>query len=333
MFRGTRELQNIIISGEQILMSKRVADSQLTKDNAHGSDSGSDSEQHASSREVAPKEVIAARKIVTVKRSAKVEESKISVEKASPAKDETTVTDTTPAAPVAAAGAPASLFAGLTGLIPKSSSQVPEPEKPTLGLFSGFGGSNTALPSLFSSEGNSNFSFAPLAAGGISFPSFGESPQEEEGSSSEQEGGSSPSSPSGAPQAMVDQAEDEELLFTNDCKLFKLEKQEEGKYRWTEKGIGFVRLIGSKTDKSKLRLVVRMKGVFRLMLNVGLVVSIAKIEKIGGKSIKFTAIDEEGGFADFRINLLSEDQQTKFVDTITTLEKSLESSFFKQPTE
>lgn len=307
-------------------MSKRVANSQLTKDNAPASESDTDSDAPTSARAPASQEVMATRKIVSVRRSGKVAEKKDAIlegdEKT--VEPEAAVKDTEPVEvtpPVSEApSAPVSLFAGLTGLIAPAPEKPSTESKPLTSLFGNLGGPSD-MPSLFSGGA---FSFAPLTGdSSTAFPSFGESPEEAH-SSSDQESGGEPSSPSGghASVGVVDHSEDEEQVYQTDCKLFKLMKEED-KLKWTEKGIGFVRLVVNKNDKTKVRLVVRMKGVFRLMLNVALLPSLAKIEKVGSKSVKFTAMDENDALSDFRVNLLTDDQQTKFIDAIAEIQKAI----------
>ena len=276
-------------------MSKRTADKQITKDNADNSDSNSESEAQKV-REKAPQEVLATRKIVSVKRGGVAKPAApISVEETKSPKN----------APVGG------LFAGLSGLTAQASGD--SPEKPS--LFSGLGaltsppkeslfsGLSVDSPkkesglfgSLFSApaggEGLFASSFSFSAPQGDAFPSFG-------GADSKQ----------GTPE----ESAGEEQIYQNDCKLYKLQKEDEGPMKWVEKCIGFVRLLRHK-DSRQLRLVVRMKGVFRLALNVALVPALCKPEPVGNKSVRFNGVDESNSLGMYRLNLITEDQQVAFL--------------------
>ena len=284
--------------GEKNKMSKRSADKQITKDNAELSGSCSESEI-AVPREKAPDEVIAVRKIVSVKRSGsgnapqqKTETPPLEETVASPkAKSLFGGLSSLSAKPTISAAPDSPLkFSGLTKLSPVPEKAIPE----KVGLFS----------SLFSETAVTSFAgFTPAA-----FPSFGQ----ESGESREQTPEESSEEEEIVPgPAQQDHSEDsEELVLQTDCKLFRLLASEDGGFKWTEKGIGFVRLIKS---KDLFRIVVRMKGVYRLLLSAGLVDGVAKVEKVGNKSVKFNALDEEGKLAQFRLNLLTEDQQSAFM--------------------
>jgi hypothetical protein len=138
--------------------------------------------------------------------------------------------------------------------------------------------------------------------------------------------------------------EGETLLYQHDCKLFRLTKihpdqledvgdesriasayaGDESRlgssssaaasagFRWVEKGAGFVRVL--KSNDEKVRIVVRMKGVLRVLLNSPAVPREGgTFQKEGAKSVKFKAFDETGSIAWFRLNLLQVDQQEAFV--------------------
>ena len=289
-------------------MTKRVAEKQITKDNQQSSSSESDHDTKES-REKASGEVLAQRKILTVKRKPM---ASIREEPKSPKKES------------------AGLFAGLSGLAAAGSGETaPKPNwlgaglgqveaKSTEkgGLFSGEGVKKTSIfgestggifgaptgDNLFSS---SSFSFTAPA-----FPSFGESPEASEAEEEEAE-------PEVPAVAQSDELEDEQQVYQTDCKLFKLTKEDEKSdtMKWVEKCIGFVRLLKKKSDGS-LRLVVRMKGVFRLILNIALVEKICRAEKQGNKSVRVNGVEEDGSLGMFRLNLLTEDQQTAFFDLL-----------------
>lgn len=317
-------------------MSKRSAENQLTKDNQDFSDSTSESGIQTA-REKASKDVIASRKIVSVKRGSaaaqpKAAETKVTKESLSPKQSNTgglfgglTGLASKAAEQPGESSKKQSLFSGVTGLAagaksPKSPNSPGKKEVPVPGgLFSSLFADPAEGGNLFSSGA---FSFsAPTgglfgSTGETAFPSFGggESKQgtpEEFGSENELQ---EPEQPA-ATGAQSDTLEGEQQIYQNDCKMFKLTKEDDEAttIKWVEKAIGFVRLLKN-TETGNIRLVVRMKGVYRLVLNVGLVPNLCKAERQGNKSIKFNGIDEEGQLGTYRLNLITEDQQGVFWD-------------------
>ncbi|CAK9030316.1 Ran-specific GTPase-activating protein 2 (Ran-binding protein 2) (RANBP2) [Durusdinium trenchii] len=116
--------------------------------------------------------------------------------------------------------------------------------------------------------------------------------------------------------------EDEEVIFRADCKLWKLVKLEDGKaegWRWQERGCGIVHINRHKTSGAG-RLVMRMRGVLKLLLNTPIFPT-TRYEKVGQKSVRFVGVDTEESqschgevaFCAFRLNLHSSDQQGKFL--------------------
>ena len=309
-------------------MTKRVAEKQITKDNP---DSSSDGQENVDTRrDKAPEEVLAKRKILTVRRAAPKEsiaaEPKASeLPKSAPtgglfsglsglASTEAKTGNSSPKG---------GLFAGLSGLAADESKKE---EKSPKGLFAGLA---SAEQKESPSSGNlfASMFTAPAATGGLftssafsftapenkgdtgAFPSFGESPEASEEEEEEQE--PEPAVPAG----QSDELEGEEQTFQCDCKLFKLTKETSSEsMKWVEKCIGFVRLLKNK-EQGTVRLVVRMKGVYRLILNIALVDKICRAEKVGNKSVRFNGI-EDGTLGMFRVNLLTEDQQAAFWDQL-----------------
>lgn len=120
--------------------------------------------------------------------------------------------------------------------------------------------------------------------------------------------------------------EDEEALFRADCKLWKLVKlpasdSKEGSEAWTwqERGCGIVEINRHKRTRA-CRLVMRMRGVLKLLLNTP-VFPTTRYEMVGQKSVRFVGVDadtheaksEKVPFSAFRLNLHSSDQQGKFL--------------------
>lgn len=308
-------------------MTKRVAETQITKDDVEYGDARVEPES-SETRNRASDDVLATRKIVSVKRSSepKLESS-----------------HSTPVPTATAANEPKSLFSGLVTSTVSTSAPSKETEVvSSSSLFSGLSSlaSNEPKSSSESDKGLFSSLFAPLdtssgfgsftfsaPTGETAFPSFGttksgETPEDaggQESSEAEEE----PEEEQPTIQTVIDHGEDEEQVFQSDCKLYKLQKVEKDNdsvggnnivKKWVEKGIGFVRIIKTKDSSSSYRVVVRMKGVFRLMLNTALIPSICKAETVGNKSLKFTAVDEDGSnIADFRLNLITEDNQAAFV--------------------
>lgn len=300
-------------------MGKRAADKQITKDSA--SYSGDEDQQEAPvTREKAPEDVLSQRKIVTVKRGLKEHSAKQRDEAKSPKHESS-----------------AGIFGGLSGIASQPIIAHPgdesSPKSPRKSLFGGLSSlakeekkEEGAFSSLFSlpapGEGlfaSSSFSFTAAPSGGLfstsgetAFPSFGvgeSKPETPEQSEDEPE----PEQPA-ATGAQSDEMEGEEQIYQNDCKLYKLTKEDnegEGPMKWIEKCIGFVRLL-KHAESGNIRLVVRMKGVYRLVLNVALIPKICKAEKQGNKSVRFNGIEDDGSLGMYRLNLITEDQQELF---------------------
>lgn len=323
-------------------MAKRVAEKQITKDN-HEVSSSEDDQLVGAERGRAPEQVLATRKILTVKRGTAKDTNKVDLK-----------LPEAPKSPKSPKKEAAGLFSGLTGfsaLESKGGSQSPKSnlfsglsghaaqekkggnspkglfasrgasdrqENPVGGLFSTLfsapadAGSNlfTSSSFTFASADQKGGLFGASAAGdgSTAFPSFGESP---EASEEEEEEEPEPAGPVG----QADELEGEKQIYQSDCKLYKLTKEDEKavSMKWIEKCIGFVRLMKN-DDSGAIRLVVRMKGVYRLILNIALVEKLCRAEKVGNKSVRFNGIDEDGSLGMFRINLLTEDQQTAFLN-------------------
>mmetsp|Transcript_12183 Transcript_12183/g.22453 ORF Transcript_12183/g.22453 Transcript_12183/m.22453 type:complete len:317 (-) Transcript_12183:28-978(-) len=149
--------------------------------------------------------------------------------------------------------------------------------------------------------------------------------------------------------------EGEEVIFRAECKLWKLVRQGDeatapaaltgstgaaesadtsvtaaasatstspGEWKWQERGCGIVRVNRNTKDASSpARLVMRMKGVLKVLLNTPIFPT-ASYEKIGQKSVKFVGIDEErAGSADvafcaYRLNLQNTEQQSQFLNAV-----------------
>ena len=307
-------------------MTKRVAEKQITKDNPRADSSGSEAEVQEK-REKASEEVLASRKILTVKRGAAKQAppaDKLSIEGPKSPKKETVglfagLSGLASSEPREGSGSPKKgLFAGLSNL-----ATIEEKSPKKGGLFSGIsslaaeepkkGGSIFGEPAggIFGAPaGDSLFSSSSFSFTAPSFPSFGESPEASEAEEEEQE-------PEVPAVAQSDELEGEEQIYQTDCKLFKLMKEDEKSesMKWIEKCIGFVRLL-KKKEEGSIRLVVRMKGVFRLILNIALLDKICRAEKQGNKSVRFNGIEEDGSLGMFRLNLLTEDQQAAFLDLL-----------------
>lgn len=101
--------------------------------------------------------------------------------------------------------------------------------------------------------------------------------------------------------------EGDAVTFQHDCKLFKLTREDD-KFRWVERGSGFVRVLCNEAT-GKLRVIIRMKGVLRVLLNSP-VLEDGLVEE-GQKSVKFKAVDGQQ-LSWFRINLLQADQPKLF---------------------
>jgi len=142
--------------------------------------------------------------------------------------------------------------------------------------------------------------------------------------------------------------EDDEVLFKTECKLWKLVKEgteaissttnatgvgtagAEASWRWQERGCGTLHINrSSKTNAS--RLVMRMRGVLKLILNTPIFPT-GKYEKMGENSVRFLGVDDDAGadvrLCTYRLNLRSSSQQAEFLAVLsevlgtTTADKS-----------
>lgn len=101
----------------------------------------------------------------------------------------------------------------------------------------------------------------------------------------------------------------------------------ENGWRWQERGCGILH-INRHGKTGAGRMVMRMRGVLKLLLNTPLIPN-TKYEKVGQKSVRFVGVDaEEGSLKEkeakvslcaFRLNLQSSDQQAKFLDVLQDL--------------
>lgn len=132
--------------------------------------------------------------------------------------------------------------------------------------------------------------------------------------------------------------EDEEMVFHGECKLWKLGRAGESTaspalassenstdgdtkkdWQWQERGCGIVH-INRHRKTGKGRLVMRMRGVLKLLLNTPIFPT-AKYELVGQKSVRFLGVDVDDvcssdgqvNMCAFRLNLQSNEQQTKFL--------------------
>merc|ERR1740121_532056 len=138
--------------------------------------------------------------------------------------------------------------------------------------------------------------------------------------------------------------EDEQVVFRAEGKLWKLVRSAQppgadapaaaaepeggqGKnWRWQERGCGVVHINRHGTTGAG-RLVMRMRGVLKLLLNTP-VFPTTKYEKVGQKSVKFVGVDADAkpakakddvALTAFRLNLQSSDQQEKFLAVLSDL--------------
>ena len=88
-----------------------------------------------------------------------------------------------------------------------------------------------------------------------------------------------------------------------------------------EKGSGFVRVLHGKNPQGAVigRIVVRMKGVLRVLLNTPVIARDGVQE--GLKSVKFQAM-EENAICWYRVNLLQENQQEDFLKAIASVDEA-----------
>ncbi|KAF4694210.1 hypothetical protein FOZ60_008692 [Perkinsus olseni] len=306
-------------------MSKRVAESQLTKDDAPEEDNVEDP---GTGRERASADILAKRKIVSVRRKSEAA--------AAPAAEKPSTASETES--VASSQNP---FANL-GTSSKSgeSEGAPKSSNPFSGI-SFASASKSGGGSLFGDIGKS------MAGGaGSGFAAFGadQSSKSETGEPTSPEEGDSSETSEPQPHPVCSGEEGESLVFSSDCKLYKLMKQLDeketagsstseskasgSKYKWTERGMGSLRVLKKDSDdnaKAAGRIVVRMKGVWKVILNTP-ILDADKYELVGTKSVKFFGLDdesdEEGQLASYRVNLLSSENQSEFLKAVKSFSPS-----------
>lgn len=99
---------------------------------------------------------------------------------------------------------------------------------------------------------------------------------------------------------------------------------EAASWRWQERGCGVVR-VSRHRETGAGRLVMRLKGVLKLLLNTP-VLPTTRYEKVGQKSVRFVGVDTEREsdgkpvtLCSYRLNLQSGDQQQKFFSAVKGL--------------
>lgn len=148
--------------------------------------------------------------------------------------------------------------------------------------------------------------------------------------------------------------EEEEVVFkAESCKLWKLVRQDvggeqaptlagagsaskENGWRWQERGLGTVHINRHKKTGAG-RLVMRMRGVLKLLLNTP-VFPTTKYEKVGNRSVCFVGVDVEGStqadqvvtLSAFRISLGSSDLQGRFLAMMKDLQKPQQGMALKE---
>ncbi|CAI4039698.1 hypothetical protein SMKI_09G1060 [Saccharomyces mikatae IFO 1815] len=97
--------------------------------------------------------------------------------------------------------------------------------------------------------------------------------------------------------------ESEECIYQVNAKLYQLSKIEEG---WKERGVGVIKVNKSKEDKEKTRIVMRCRGILKVILNIQLVKGFTVQKGFTGslqseKFIRLLAVDDNGDPAQYAI--------------------------------
>ncbi|EJS43281.1 yrb2p [Saccharomyces arboricola H-6] len=97
--------------------------------------------------------------------------------------------------------------------------------------------------------------------------------------------------------------ESEECIYQVNAKLYQLSKIEEG---WKERGVGVIKVNKSKEDTEKTRIVMRSRGILKVILNIQLVKGFAVQKGFTGslqseKFIRLLAVDDNGDPAQYAI--------------------------------
>lgn len=288
---------------------KRRADIQLTKD--HNDVSGADEHAADGGEGIAraSSDILAARKRVSVKRSAP---AGTAPKAANPFAG---ISLTAPAAPMTTAGTAGATMAATStaacgGPVPAPTVVVNPETKPT-STSGGFGGSAksgagfSGFGGLASANGRTASGFGGLAFGASEPLAFGGGAHEKRDTTANENDAAAPteSSPSifGAQPSVKNDApvtaqqtgeEGEVTLQSYPASLFEfVEDKEGGKREWRTRGSGEFKLNKDKETGERGRLIMRQRGIGKLLLNANIYKNMAVSVMADGSGISFSCVN------------------------------------------
>ncbi|CAI4065372.1 hypothetical protein N7582_002984 [Saccharomyces uvarum] len=112
--------------------------------------------------------------------------------------------------------------------------------------------------------------------------------------------------------------ESEECIYQVNAKLYQLSKIEEG---WKERGVGVIKVNKSKKDEEKTRIVMRSRGILKVILNIQLVKGFTVQKGFTGslqseKFIRLLALDDNGDPAQYAIKTGKKETTDELYNTI-----------------
>ncbi|CAI4065562.1 hypothetical protein SUVZ_09G1010 [Saccharomyces uvarum] len=112
--------------------------------------------------------------------------------------------------------------------------------------------------------------------------------------------------------------ESEECIYQVNAKLYQLSKIEEG---WKERGVGVIKVNKSKKDDEKTRIVMRSRGILKVILNIQLVKGFTVQKGFTGslqseKFIRLLALDDNGDPAQYAIKTGKKETTDELYNTI-----------------
>ncbi|CAI4064649.1 hypothetical protein SKDZ_09G1030 [Saccharomyces kudriavzevii ZP591] len=112
--------------------------------------------------------------------------------------------------------------------------------------------------------------------------------------------------------------ESEECIYQVNAKLYQLSKIEEG---WKERGVGVIKINKSKQDNEKTRIVMRSRGILKVILNIQLVKGFTVQKGFTGslqseKFIRLLGVDNNGDPAQYAIKTGKKETTDELYNTI-----------------
>ena len=125
--------------------------------------------------------------------------------------------------------------------------------------------------------------------------------------------------------------EDEEILFEDRCKLYRWAEGMSGAKEWKERGLGQIKILQSKTDKSKIRILMRREQILKLCANhfIKPEIAIDFMKNSGNKAATWIAYDysdEAAQTESFSARFKTPEQAEAFIQAFKDAQKMITSS-------